>query len=115
MPTPLTVYIDEAGDPGVRDGLRYAADRHEWLCISAVVVRTRREAEAVDWVKEMRLAANSTQAGALHYHKVAIGRRLVVCEALASKPVKVFCLASHKSNLREYVNERIGKMLDAGP
>lgn len=111
---PLTVYIDEAGDPGVRDGLRYAVDRHEWLCISAVVVRTTLEAEAVEWVKEMRTAANSTQAGALHYHKIAIGRRLAVCETLASKPVKVFCLASHKSNLREYVNERIGKMLDAG-
>ena len=114
MEPPLTIYIDEAGDPGVRDGLKYLGDRHEWLCVSAAVVRTEREADAVAWVKEMRGAANSTQPGALHYHRIAAARRDAVCAVLSQKPVRGFVMASHKSNMREYVNPRIQAMIDAG-
>ena len=114
MVSPLTIFIDEAGDPGVRDGLRYATGRHEWLCLSAVAVRTSREEETIEWVKEMRGAANSTQAGALHYHRITTARRSAVCAVLAQKPCRAFVLASHKSNLREYVNKRIGEMLESG-
>jgi hypothetical protein len=110
----LTVYIDEAGDPGVRDGLTFRDGRHEWLCVSAVCVRSSRAAEVVDWVKELRGAANSAQAGALHFHRISRDRREGVCRALASKPCRAFVLASHKSNLREYVNHRIGAMISSG-
>jgi hypothetical protein len=110
----LTVYIDEAGDPGVRDGLRYSAGRHEWLCLAAVAIRSTREDEVVGWVREMRRAAHSTQAGALHYHRITVSRRAAVCEVLATKPCRAFVLASHKSNMREYVNSRIGSMLTGG-
>jgi hypothetical protein len=113
-PPSLSVYIDEAGDPGVKDGLKYAATRHEWLCLSAVVVRTSRDREMIDWIKEMRQAARSTQAGALHYHRIGKARRRAVCSVFAEKPAKAFILCSHKSNMREYVNERIGSMLTGG-
>jgi hypothetical protein len=112
--TTLTVYIDEAGDPGVKDGLHYLGNRHEWLCIGAIITRTSRAQEVVDWVKELRACAASTQSGSLHYHKVKLDRRPAVCASLASKPCKGFVLASHKSNLREYINPRIGKMMDGG-
>jgi hypothetical protein len=62
----------------------------------------------------MRAAANSTQAGALHYHRITAARRAQVCRVLAQKPVQAFVMASHKSNMREYVNERIGAMLESG-
>jgi hypothetical protein len=114
MTPPLQVFIDEAGDPGVRDGLRYAESRHEWLCLSAVVIRTANAERPIEWVKEMRTAAASTQAGSLHYHRIKRERRADVCRALAGKSCRAFVLASHKSNMREYVNERVGKMLDAG-
>ena len=110
----ITVYIDEAGDPGVRDGLHYAGTRHEWLCVSAVVVRSFRSAEAVEWVKQCRVEANSTQAGSLHYHRVSKDRRRNVCASLATRPCRTFTLASHKTNLREYVNPNIDKMLKGG-
>jgi hypothetical protein len=110
----LTVFIDEGGDPGVRDGLRYAAGRHEWLCLSAVAVRSSREADLADWIAEMRAAANSRQAGALHYARITSERRKSVCEAFAKKPARCFVLASHKSNMREYINERIGRMMEGG-
>lgn len=112
--TRLTVYIDEAGDPGVRDGLRYLGNRHEWLCTSAVVIRTEREPKVVDWVKDLREVARSRQAGVLHYQRITRERREGVCAKLATLPVRAFTMASHKSNLREYVNPRIQKQMDDG-
>lgn len=110
----LTMFVDEAGDPGVRDGLRYLGTRHEWMCVSAVLVRTERDSELVNWIKELRAAANSTQAGMLHYARIHRGRRLAVCDTMASLPCKAFTLASHKSNLREYINPRLQEMIDGG-
>lgn len=109
----LTVYIDEAGDPGAKDGLRYLADRFEWLTFGALVVRTSRDSELVEWVKELRQVANARQAAALHYAAVTRERRAPMCERLASKPCRAFVLASHKSNLRQYFNPRLGTMVPA--
>lgn len=108
----LTVYIDEAGDPGAKDGLRYLDGRHEWLILGAAVVRTSREAETIDWVKDLRHVANARQAGTLHYNQVHRDRRLNVCQTLAEKPVRSLVFASHKSNLRAYFNPRLGKPID---
>lgn len=110
----LTLFVDEAGDPGVRDGLHYLGGRHEWMCVSAVIVRSSRDGELVDWIRQMRAAANSTQAGSLHYAKVTRARRVPVCEVLAGFPCKAFTVASHKSNLREYTNPRLKAMIDGG-
>jgi hypothetical protein len=110
----LSVFIDEAGDPGVRDGLKYLPTRHEWLCVSAVVVRSSRDQEMIEWVKEMRQAANSTQAGTLHYHRIAKERRHAVCDILGRKPAKAFVFTTHKSNMRQYVNKRMEAMVAGG-
>ncbi|MBV7259650.1 DUF3800 domain-containing protein [Erythrobacter crassostreae] len=112
--TDVTVFIDEAGDPGVRDGLKHVGSRHEWLCVSAFVVRSCREKDVVGWVKECRNAANSTQSGSLHFHKIAHERRAKVCETLASNRCRTFTVASHKTNMREYVNPKIQKMVKGG-
>jgi hypothetical protein len=104
----LTVFIDEAGDPGTRDGIAYYDTRHEWLCISAVVTRSARADDVIQWVKDLRAVANSRQAGALHYHRITNERRPGVCSELARKPVRAVTVASHKSNMREYVNPRLG-------
>lgn len=111
---PITVFIDEAGDPGVRDGLRFVGSRHEWLCVSAVVMRTENAPLAVDWIKACRQVANSRQAGALHYHKIHQDRREAVCASLGGRPCRIFTMASHKTNLREYVNPRLQQMMDGG-
>jgi hypothetical protein len=110
MPPSLTINIDEAGDPGVKDGLRYLSDRHEWLCFGALAVRSSREAEIPDWVRDLREKARSRQSAVLHYAKVSLDRRAQVTALLAEKPCKAFVLASHKSNVREYINPRIGSM-----
>jgi hypothetical protein len=110
MPPRLTLYIDEAGDPGVRDGLKYSALRHEWLCLAGAVVRSSREAETIDWVREMRGQARSRQSNALHYHRITSTRRHDVCAVLGQKSLRGFCMASHKTNLRSHFNERLGRM-----
>lgn len=110
----VTVFIDEAGDPGVRDGLHHVGSRHEWLCVSAFVVRTENADCVVEWIKHCREKANSTQAGSLHFHRIHKSRRREVCLSLASRRCRTFTVASHKTNLREYVNPRIQKMIDGG-
>lgn len=77
-----------------------------------MAVRTSREADLIKWVKEIREAAHSKQSGALHYHRITTHRRAKVCSILATKPVRAFVLASHKSNVREYVNPRNQQMID---
>lgn len=114
MDPSLTIYIDEAGDPGVRDGLRYIGSRHEWLCLAAAVVPSGSDEQLVEWVKEMRGAARSRQSGSLHYHRITIERREAVCTVLAGKPIRGFAMVSHKSNMREYVNPRIQQMIAGG-
>lgn len=114
MEPPLTIFIDEAGDPGVRDGLRYLGERHEWLCLAAAVVPSGSDEQLVQWVKEMRVAAHSHQRGPLHYHRITPARRQAVCAVLAEKPIRGFVMVSHKSNLREYVNPRIRQMIAGG-
>lgn len=72
------------------------------------MVRQMREPDVGNWVQELREIARARQAPALHYANITRARRVAVCRHLASKPLRAFCLASHKSNLREYVNPRMG-------
>lgn len=108
----ISVYVDEAGDPGAKDGLRFLGDRHEWFTFGALVVRTSMQEDLVGWVKELREEARARQAGALHYAQITRGRRTGVCERLAQKPCRAFVFASHKSNLRSYFNPRLNKPID---
>ena len=62
----------------------------------------------------MRAAANSRQAGSLHYAKIAVDRREAVCASLAARPIKAFTLASHKTNMRDHINDRLGAMIESG-
>ena len=110
----VTVYIDEAGDPGVRDGLKFVGSRHEWMCVSAVVVRTANAGNAVQWIDACMSEANARQSRALHYHRINRERRQNVCASLAQSPCRTFTVASHKTNLREYVNPRLRKMIESG-
>lgn len=109
MTSVISVFIDEAGDPGTRDGLQYVAGRHEWFCIAAFVVRKSREADVVQWVREIREKAAARQGGSLHYARITRERREAACELLSCKPARAFCVASHKSNLRSYQNPRLGR------
>lgn len=110
MDSDLCVYIDEGGDPGIRDGLAHADTRYEWFSTGAIVVRKSRGSETVDWVKAIKSGCNSHQTPDLHYAKLNQDRRVQACKLLAKQPARAFCLLSHKSNLRQHVSPKLGQM-----
>lgn len=112
METKLTVYIDEGGDSGVKDGLRYHGTRHEWFTLGAYVVRTEQSAGLVALRDHLLREVNARQVDNLHYYKLKEDRRKQACDILSLHPARAFCFASHKTNMREHINPRLG-MLEA--
>lgn len=105
----LTIFIDEGGDSGVRDGLRFHHTRHEWFSVGAYVVRSDTVDLTVQVRDELMAAANVTQTPDLHYYKLKPDRRQQVCSLLGGKSARAFCLLSHKTNVRNYYNAKLGK------
>lgn len=104
-------FIDEAGDPSVkRVAPLTPGGATEWFVLSAVVVRAAREADPVEWVKELRQDLRATQSAALHYRKLSPAKRLRACEHLGSKPARVFVVASNKRNMEGHQNQRADKI-----
>lgn len=103
------VYIDEAGDPGVKAKAPVGAS--EWFVVSAAVVSVERDADVVDWLRDMREAVRMQQRQTLHYRNLSQSNRQRVCRMLSTKHVRLFTVASHKTNMRGRRNPRIGKSL----
>lgn len=109
------VYIDEAGDPGVKTKADTSDQALEWFTLGAVVVDARRDADVVDWLRDMREAVRAQSSlSPLHYRKLSSSNQRRVCRMLATKPVRLFAVATHKTNMRGYQNERMGKPLGRG-
>lgn len=116
LPTPrYVVYIDEAGDPGVKQ--KSAAELEaasEWFVVSAVVIRDAREQDAPAWIADMREAVRAQGRSPIHYRKLSRSNQARVCRMLAGKDVRIFIVASHKTNMRGYQNKRIGSSFGRG-
>lgn len=104
-----SVYIDEAGDPGVK--AKAPAGASEWFVVSAAVVSEQRDGDVVDWLRDMREAVRMQQRQTLHYRNLSQSNRHRVCRMLSTKHVRLFIVASHKTNMRGRRNPRIGKAL----
>ena len=107
MPVGFVVYIDESGD----DGLRRVqpVDTHgssEWFVLSAVVVRVERDAEAIQWVKNIVGKFTGAQRSDLHYADLSPTKRRVACQDIAQLPVRCFVVMSNKKNMRSYANPK---------
>jgi len=109
VPPGYSVYIDEAGDPGVK--AKTPAGASEWFVVSAVVVSTSRDVDVVDWLRDMREAVRMQQRQALHYRNLSQSNRHRICRMLSTKNVRLFTVTSHKTNMRGRRNPRIGKAL----
>ncbi|MEG8015890.1 DUF3800 domain-containing protein [Sphingomonas sp. 22R3R2A-7] len=105
----FTAYIDEAGDPGIKAKTPVGAS--EWFVVSAAVVSTERDHDVVDWLRDMREAVRMQQRQTLHYRNLSQSNRHRVCRMLSTKHVRLFTVASHKTNMRGRRNHRIGKPL----
>lgn len=104
-------YIDEAGDPGltrVRPFDEIGAS--EWLVLSAIVMKAKREPDVVKWVDDIRTNIGVTQRRHLHYRDLSPTRKLAVATAMAELPIRAFVLCSNKKNMRGYHNPRAAKI-----
>lgn len=110
----FVVYIDEAGDPGVKAKVSGSGGASEWFVVSAVVVAADRDRDAVDWVRDMREAVRAQQRSPLHYRNLSQSNKERVCRMLSTKSVRLFTVASHKTNMRDRQNPRMGKPLGRG-
>ncbi|WP_225206234.1 DUF3800 domain-containing protein [Novosphingobium huizhouense] len=106
------VYIDEAGDPGVKPKLIDIPHWTDWFVISAVVISSDREAEAVDWIREMNAAIRRSTPASIHYRNLSDTNRRHVCNVLAEKPARIFVVASHKDTMRRHWNPKLGRAND---
>jgi len=106
------VFIDEAGDPGVKP--KVSEERHwtDWFVVSAVVVSEKRSLDVVDWVRDMNEAVRNISADALHYRKLSQPNQARVCRMLGRKPLRLFVVASHKDTMRDHYNPRMGRAND---
>lgn len=103
------VYIDEAGDPGVKEKNSSEPLWHDWFVLSAVVIDAAREQETVVWVDEMRQAIGRKSRSPIHYRNLSDESRLRVCEVLGGKEVRLFVVASHKDSMRRHRSAKLGK------
>lgn len=104
-------YIDEAGDPGLTKVRPIDPNgASEWLVLSAVVMKAKREPDVVKWVDDIRTNIGVTQRRFLHYRDLSPTRKLAVANAMAELPLRAFVLCSNKKSMRGYHNPRAAKI-----
>ncbi|WP_247645278.1 DUF3800 domain-containing protein [Agrobacterium tumefaciens] len=104
-------YIDEAGDPGLKN-VRPIDDRGstEWMTVSAAVICREREQEAIEWVAKINKTIGVENTQVIHFKDLTREHRLTVCEELAKLPVRLFVVATNKKNMRRHQNDRAAKV-----
>jgi len=93
-------YVDEAGDPGLKE-LRpdFPSGSSEWFVLSGVVVAKKHELAVRDWVAAMIAATGLKQRRDLHFRSLHERHKALVCTMLANHNVRCFAIASHKKSL----------------
>jgi len=104
-------YIDEAGDPGLKN-VRPVDEKGstEWMTVSAVVVSRSRESDIFGWVADINRKIGETNTQVIHFKDLTKENRLTVAEAVAELPVRLFVVASNKKNMRRHQNENASKI-----
>lgn len=107
LPTGYAVYIDEAGD----DGIRTVApiDPHgasEWFVLGAFVVPINEDAFVQQWLTEALSRLKSRQRTDIHFAKLDDPRKEIVCRYLEGLNFRWFVSVSHKPNMRGYRNTK---------
>ena len=99
------LYIDEAGDPGLkRVRPRSPEGASEWFILSGVLIPADKEEEASTWIDEIMKAMNSPQMRDLHFTKLTDNRKSIACSLLADKHLRLFTVISNKQNMQGYNN-----------
>ena len=78
----------------------------EWLCLSAVVIRVKHDADVVNWVRSILSKAGVPTRPDLHYRNLKNDQKRIAAHELAQLPIRAFVVASNKKNMRGYRNMR---------
>lgn len=101
------LYIDEAGDSGVRPR-SLGNGSTDWFAIGGVVVASRYEPMMATWVRRVLEKAGHEEPlpTELHFNQLDAERKLLAAQAVAELPLRAFVVLSHKDNMRGYRNRR---------
>ena len=98
-------YIDESGDPGLRNVKPLKKNgSSEWIVIAGALIPAEIEGEMEGFIGDMMKAINSRQLRDIHFQKLNDSRKLLVCNMLAEKNVRLFAVCSNKRNMQGYRN-----------
>lgn len=94
-------YIDESGDDGLgkfrEPNGRGGASK--WLVISAIIFRAVHNLEAVTWRNEINAGMPDRSKRELHFTDFNHGQRLSASKILATKPIRIVSVFSHKPSI----------------
>ena len=108
MPEPeFLLYIDEAGDSGVRPR-SLGKGSTDWFALGGIVVAKGHEPEIAGWVRDiLRTTGHADPLPTeLHFNQLDAPRKLLAAKGVAALPVLAFVVLSHKENMRNYRNKR---------
>jgi hypothetical protein len=98
-------YIDESGDTGLRRVKPLDVNgASEWMIVCAVVIQRGHEAYVSRWVQDICRNFKGYQRFGFHFKDLNPAKRRLVCATMATKPLRIFVVASNKKNMRGYEN-----------
>jgi hypothetical protein len=99
------LYIDEAGDPGLKQVRpRSPKGASEWFIIAGALVPVEHEAEIPDWIDEITSNLINNRLPELHFAKLNDDNKLITCSIVCTKKVRFFAIISNKQNMQGYKN-----------
>jgi len=104
------VYIDEAGDDGIRSIRRQGKPgATEWFALGGLAVEKHVDEKLNSMLAAILSGINSKQRRDIHFNRLDHDRRMQVCEFIAAQEVRCFVAISNKLNIEGYTNERAAK------
>jgi hypothetical protein len=98
------LYLDEAGDPGIRRVRpRDPNGASPWFVLGGVLTQVANESEPVQWVRDIAKQASIKQKH-LHFRDLHEWQKPSVCHAISQLPLRIFALTSNKLNMRGHRN-----------
>jgi len=98
------MYLDEAGDPGIRRVRpRDANGGSPWFVLGGILTQVANEGTPVQWVRKIAEEASIKQT-VLHYRELIDWQKPIACHVLSQQQLRVFALTSNKMNMRGHRN-----------
>lgn len=93
----FTLYVDEAGDDGLKAYLNDDNDlSSEWFVLGGIVSKTSDEPELLRRLNDGAAKAGLPFGRDIHFARLNHKKKAIICHELALGPFRWFCVISHK-------------------